>query len=613
VKIHFNNYARNLAEKWYMWKVFVDEDDTILDKIESVLYLLPQAFANPARVVYDRESKFALKSSSSQGFTIFITISTKEGVKQKARYNVDLGKEWPSTEITRPISEDTIGELALALEEIRRLTTEAWQSDRRTFYADDSPEGHSERIIKILNDICGDMMKTDRKLNKQEIFILLASAYLHDIGMQYTDETEPTVEDVRNRHHIFSEKMIIGSVEEPLRYASLAIPPEYVSEIAQVSRGHRETDLRTKDYEPIQKYGERIRLRLLTALLSLAGGLDISDKRVIINDLRSAPLAQEDRVYWWRYYYVKDVSIENGKVSIHFVFPSSDHRAPVVASFENQLEGRINQLSDTLWEAGVKLYLGEHKIEYSEVKERMSPDDLNFLGTRQQQLGMLGLKRSEIEMSDFLKQASETLGVNMKYRQYVISLKYEDPTSRILKGEISFLAIVRNEADEAKKLFPDGKILDGLTTIPEALKSKPPRNAKEIADFEELQIGGKYAHFKKHVEYLNSGTKEKGVRREVICDELIAPGTAISLSYNERILLDEVDNLSRRFVGISFGIVEVQVHHSPDILPDIFWFKRSESDIRTSRLAVSPDEVVFRAEGKWLPGTGFLLSWKKKN
>jgi transcription initiation factor IIF auxiliary subunit len=98
--IKFNNYAEKIGERsgydWYKWCVFVDEDETILNEIDYVEYLLHKTFPKPKRIVKDRETKFALESEGWGEFYIFITIFfTKNGEKKEQRYWLSFDKQWP--------------------------------------------------------------------------------------------------------------------------------------------------------------------------------------------------------------------------------------------------------------------------------------------------------------------------------------------------------------------------------------------------------------------------------------------------------------------------------------------------------------------------------------
>jgi len=505
-----------------------------------------------------------------------------------------------------------VGGYSATLKVIRDKAIETWKNPKHRFFTDHTPEGHSERVIDILNHLCDDLMKIKAKrLNTQELFILLASAYLHDIGMQYGKDPKLTLIEIRDRHHLFSEEMILGSIEDRQDYRDLGVPEEYADEIAKVSKGHRQTDLTAKEYDPKNKGGEQIRLRLLAALLSLADELDLSYKRVILENLKLESVPREDRIHWWRCYYVEGVSIEDGKICIGYEFPTIDYKEAIVPSIENQIETKMDDLRDILWDAGIRLHIGENRIEYSKTKIRMSKEDFDFLRGRQDQIQKTKRKRTQSVISDIVKKTQEIAGLNAKLRHYEIYLRKSKQKPGLILGEVFYSALISNESDVAKPLFQDGKVCDGITSIPSSYLSKPPSDPEEIATFEGLRINEKTRNFKKSVQYLNSGNKEKGVRREIICDEIIEPKSMSSISYVEKFLLEKVDNISRRFVFLSFGTIEVHVNHPADILPGIFWFRASEPELRTSRTIVSPNLTIFTAEGKWMPGNGFLLSWKQ--
>lgn len=89
-------------------------------------------------------------------------------------------------------------ELGAHLEIISKKISAIFSNQRQEDFTDHKPDGHSERIIRILNDLCSEMMEMkDKKLNVQEIFVLLASAYVHDVGMQYGKDSTLTLMDVR--------------------------------------------------------------------------------------------------------------------------------------------------------------------------------------------------------------------------------------------------------------------------------------------------------------------------------------------------------------------------------------------------------------------------------
>lgn len=97
--IRFNNYAKKIREEdhydYYKWRIFVDEQDEVLDQIEQVRYLLHETFPNPARISRDRESKFALESAGWGSFTVLMTVKFKNGAEKEIEYYLDLDRKWP--------------------------------------------------------------------------------------------------------------------------------------------------------------------------------------------------------------------------------------------------------------------------------------------------------------------------------------------------------------------------------------------------------------------------------------------------------------------------------------------------------------------------------------
>jgi transcription initiation factor IIF auxiliary subunit len=96
----FDNYARQVGSRgqysWYEWMVFMDEPLANLERVKSVEYRLHSTFANPIRLVDDRDSGFALKSEGWGEFRIFITIYRTDDQEEQTHYDLDLGKAWRS-------------------------------------------------------------------------------------------------------------------------------------------------------------------------------------------------------------------------------------------------------------------------------------------------------------------------------------------------------------------------------------------------------------------------------------------------------------------------------------------------------------------------------------
>jgi len=262
---------------------------------------------------------------------------------------------------------------------IRTKVERIWASQRHRYFTDHQIE-HSERIIQILDAITAELMGSDRRLNSQEVFVLLASAYLHDVGMQWEKGKYRDSSLARKDHHLLSYKMIVGSIEEPSRYPDLGIEQDYVYEIALVSKGHRQVDLYNGEYDDAVKRGNRIRLRLLAALLRLADELDIDERRIYIDLLKVANVPQDSRVHWWKCHYVSGVDIElNGQITIHYRVPRQKYIEPLVLLVETDLRDKFECLQNILWDNLVRLRICDPKVVQAPGKIEMSDEDYSYV------------------------------------------------------------------------------------------------------------------------------------------------------------------------------------------------------------------------------------------
>ncbi len=158
----------------------------------------------------------------------------------------------------------------------------------------DHTELHSMNVIAFCNGLIG--TKRIKELNEDEIYVLLMSCYLHDIGMGVSKEDyHDFLKMIDSRYmpkHIVEDDMqtTVRKMHNELsglfikKYADLFdIPSEkHVFAITQISRGHRKTDLNdAKEYPAELKLenGNIIHLPYLSALIRLADEIDVAADR----------------------------------------------------------------------------------------------------------------------------------------------------------------------------------------------------------------------------------------------------------------------------------------------------------------------------------------------
>lgn len=99
--VRFTNYAREHGtfnnRKYYQWRIFVNEPQSILDRIQEVQYVLHPTFPEPYQTSRDVSKQFELVSAGWGEFTVLITVVYKSGREGKTSYFLDLSKSWPES------------------------------------------------------------------------------------------------------------------------------------------------------------------------------------------------------------------------------------------------------------------------------------------------------------------------------------------------------------------------------------------------------------------------------------------------------------------------------------------------------------------------------------
>lgn len=213
----------------------------------------------------------------------------------------------------------------------------------------DHTELHSLNIIDFCNQLTVDQID---KLNADEIYVLLLSAYFHDTGMGVshndfvefsknidfgnyfeTHDKDNLPEIIRNFHNEFSGQFID-------KYAPLFEFPskEHTFAIKQISRGHRKTDLFNEKEYPTKlelPNGNIVCLPYLASLIRLADEIDVTAERNshAIYDL-STLTKEVDIIEFMKHEAVKDLLIKEDEFVLKIKTDDEDifSRLEIVAS-----------------------------------------------------------------------------------------------------------------------------------------------------------------------------------------------------------------------------------------------------------------------------------------
>jgi len=221
------------------------------------------------------------------------------------------------------------------LEDIIRFSASIWEKPKMQWFTCHDLK-HSKEILYLLDSLLYPISDTKYKLTEDESFVLLASVYLHDIGMQYLKKLNVPMNLmgdkeyglVRKRHCEVVYDIIMSRFEsvDPTEPQFPRITEEYVPIIAEICKGHG-TDYFEEMATELKKrrklLNRRFRGDLLVALLMIGDELDLTSKRVDFSLMETADIPENSLLHWFKHHYVDEVNITNGVISIVMKFPQN--------------------------------------------------------------------------------------------------------------------------------------------------------------------------------------------------------------------------------------------------------------------------------------------------
>lgn len=214
------------------------------------------------------------------------------------------------------------------LERIREAVEDIWAEDATRlvqFYTDHGIK-HSERLAKIMENLL--KANNGSPLSSEEMYLLLAGIYLHDVGMQCDVLRFPEIKTraeelgaefspsfVENEKGTYSLDMQ-KSIRKNHQYLTAAwidysylkgvtvlgpvaktIPSNLVDDIIDVCKHH--SKLPIANCSQAFKFNPNGRKRLVASLLRFSDELDIDAQRVSLETVKNFSLDPRNGVYWW--------------------------------------------------------------------------------------------------------------------------------------------------------------------------------------------------------------------------------------------------------------------------------------------------------------------------
>ena len=207
---------------------------------------------------------------------------------------------------------------------ICEIIQKIWSSEVRIVkeYTDHGYE-HSQRIINKIAEI---LNQFPQALNEEEIFLLLAGVYLHDIGMQCDIKKHPDIKElavkkyyaqfdedyahgtansftlqeqyeIRRNHHLLTGAWIEYSYANETILSNFIkhIDSTYLEDLITICIYH--SKLSISDC-PVKSRFKEIRLRLVAAILRFGDELDIDKHRVHIETVKEFSYNTENALFY---------------------------------------------------------------------------------------------------------------------------------------------------------------------------------------------------------------------------------------------------------------------------------------------------------------------------
>ena len=237
--------------------------------------------------------------------------------------------------------------LSNSLALIRGVMESIWANDAPRIVQNYTDHGieHSERIVDFVEKLL--QVNPDADFSEQEIYLLLAGVYLHDIGMQCDVVKYPAIKEraeaknlgakfdkeftaettngyspdeqneIRKNHHLLSAAWIDYLYEgnDPkLSPAIKSVPYDLVDDLMDLCKFH--SKLPINDCSNFFNDNPNSRKKMVAALLRFADELDISNTRVNIGTAKIFSIYPDNSVYWWLHNYTKVNFVGPKKVRI---------------------------------------------------------------------------------------------------------------------------------------------------------------------------------------------------------------------------------------------------------------------------------------------------------
>lgn len=295
---------------------------------------------------------------------------------------------------------------------IRGITKDIWANDAPRIVQDYTDHGieHSERLANFVDKLLQAKKKKD--FSEQEIYLLFAGIYLHDIGMQCDIAKYPEIKEkseslgakfdeaftarttkeysleeqkeIRKNHHFLSAAWIDYLYEEKdpvLSYRIKSVPADLVDDLMDICKFHSKLSINDcPDYFSVDPNGHK---RMVAALLRFADELDISSTRVNIETVKIFAITPENSVFWWVHHNTKVVFSGSNEILITIMLHPEDfktYNSTINDEFINKFKVKNQPVLDVLVKHDIPVIVSsDSKIVENNHAEKFPQDIINAI------------------------------------------------------------------------------------------------------------------------------------------------------------------------------------------------------------------------------------------
>lgn len=367
--------------------------------------------------------------------------------------------------------------LRTSLAMIRQAAENIWAIDAPRIVQDYTEHGinHCERLIDFANKLL--IANDGKNLSVQEMYLLLAGIYLHDIGMQcdvvkfleikelaekygarfeieFTSRvaSEYSIEEqkqIRQNHQYLTAAWIDHANrtgETLLGQAAKTIPVDLVDELMDVCKYH--SKLPINDCPHTFKFDSNGRKQLVASLLRFADELDVNSNRVSIETVKNFSIDPRNGIYWWLHNNTQVIFSARNVITLTIRLHPIDankYGSFVHTTFITEFQIKNRPVLSVLARDGIPIVIGDDsKVIEHDRTEKLPQDIIQLLQLLQQKRSPLlelaqevrtWLQAIRYEVSDPQKRDDRTMDMVATLEQGTVKQRV---FVRCIGGQITF-------------------------------------------------------------------------------------------------------------------------------------------------------------------------------